>query len=140
MLSTFSNFPSARASIALLLLRVVVGASAILEASLTIAHNQAPALGATLAGAFVMVAGLALIIGLLTPIASILICMAGAVMLLLRIPTTALLLFDSRMAHFEFVVESAMLLLLGPGAISVDARLFGRKEVLIQRGPRPNDS
>jgi len=50
-----------------------------------------------------------------------------------------LLLFDSRMAAFEFVVESAMLILLGPGAISVDARLFGRREVTIRDAPRPND-
>jgi len=45
MRKTFSNFPSAGAGIALLILRLVVGTSSILEAGLMIArsHAQTPA-------------------------------------------------------------------------------------------------
>ena len=53
------------------------------------------------------------------------------------IPPAEFLLFNSRMAAFEFVVMSAVLVILGPGAISLDARLFGRREVAIRRGSRP---
>src|SRR5271155_1702181 len=35
-------------------------------------------------------------------------------------------------AVFEFAVMSAVLGILGPGAISMDARLFGRREVAIR--------
>lgn len=140
MLGTYSNFPSARAGVALLLLRVVVGTSSILEAGMMIARNNAQAQAATIAAALMVVAGLAVIIGFLTPIAIMLILLVGAVMMLARIPSAALLLLDSRMAAFEFVVELATLILLGPGAISVDARLFGRREVAIRDAPRLNDS
>jgi hypothetical protein len=34
------------------------------------------------------------------------------------------------------VVMSAVLVILGPGAISLDARLFGRREVAIDEAPR----
>jgi uncharacterized membrane protein YphA (DoxX/SURF4 family) len=136
---TFSSFPSGGAGAALLVLRLVVGASATLEAGLIIARNHAPAYVATIAAASVAIAGLALIIGFLTPIASVFICLVGVVVMV-SIPSAALLLFNSRMATFEFVVMSAVLVILGPGAISVDARLFGRREVAIRRASRPNDS
>jgi hypothetical protein len=41
------------------------------------------------------------------------------------------------MSAFEFVLMSAVLVILGPGAISLDARLFGRREVAIRRASRP---
>jgi uncharacterized membrane protein YphA (DoxX/SURF4 family) len=136
---TFSSFPSGWAGAALLVSRLVVGAPATLEAGLIIARNHAPAYVATIAAASVTIAGLALIIGFLTPIASAFICLIGAV-IMVSIPPAALLLFNSRMAAFEFVVMSAVLVILGPGAISVDARLFGRREVAIRRASRPTDS
>jgi hypothetical protein len=40
-------------------------------------------------------------------------------------------LLDSRMALFEFVVMAAVVSVLGPGAMSVDSRLFGRREIPI---------
>jgi uncharacterized membrane protein YphA (DoxX/SURF4 family) len=137
---TFSSFPSGGAGAALLVLRIVVGASATLEAGLIIARNHTPAHMATIVAASVVIAGLALIIGFLTPIASVFICLIGAVIMVICIPPAALLLFNSRMAAFEFVVMSAVLVILGPGAISVDARLFGRREVAIRRASRPVDS
>jgi hypothetical protein len=41
------------------------------------------------------------------------------------------------MALFEFAVMAAVVSVLGPGAISIDARLFGRREVQIdEAAPR----
>jgi len=136
---SFSSFPSGWAGAALLVLRLVVGASAAFEAGLSIAHNHAPVHMATIAAASLAIAGVSLVIGFLTPIASLFVCLIGAVIMAI-IPPAALLLFNSRMAAFEFVVMSAVLVILGPGAISVDARLFGRREVAIYRASRPNDS
>jgi uncharacterized membrane protein YphA (DoxX/SURF4 family) len=136
---TFSSFPSGWAGAALLVLRLVVGASATFEAGLMIARHHTPAHMATIAAASVAIAGVTLIIGFLTPIASLFVCLIGAVFTGL-IPPTTLQLFNSTMSAFEFVVMSAVLVILGPGAISVDARLFGRREVAIRRASRPNDS
>ena len=138
MQRTFSSFPSGWAGAALLVLRLVVGASATLEAGLTIAHNHTPAHMATIAAGTAAIAGVALIIGFLTPITSLFFCVIGALFMGNILPT-ALLLFNSTMAAFEFVVMSAVLVILGPGAISVDARLFGRREVAVRRASRPNE-
>jgi len=130
----FTSFPSGWAGTALLVLRVVVGASATLQAGLLIAGAHTVRL-TTLAAISMAISGLALLVGFLTPIASVLVCLGGAGIMLTCIPPVPLL-FDSRMAAFEFVVMSAVLVILGPGAISLDARLFGRREVAIRGAPR----
>jgi hypothetical protein len=38
-------------------------------------------------------------------------------------------LFGSSIARIEFIVMSAALVCLGPGAFSLDARLYGRREI-----------
>jgi hypothetical protein len=35
------------------------------------------------------------------------------------------------------IVDAAALTLLGPGAVSLDARLFGRREIVIADDPLP---
>jgi uncharacterized membrane protein YphA (DoxX/SURF4 family) len=40
----------------------------------------------------------------------------------------------SALAAFNLAVISAALVLLGPGAFSLDARLFGRREIIIPEG------
>jgi uncharacterized membrane protein YphA (DoxX/SURF4 family) len=134
----FSSFPSGWAGVALLVLRVVVGASATLEAGLLIAGGVTAPL-ATGAAISIVIAGVALMIGFLTPIASALVCLGGAGIMLACVTPAPLLLFDSRMAVFESVVMSAALVILGPGAISLDGRLFGRREVAIREAPNPDD-
>jgi len=85
-----------------------------------------------------VLAGLALIIGLLTPVASAVLAAGGAA-ILLCLHAAVLRLLDSRMALFEFVVMAAVVVILGPGATSIDAHLFGRREVAIRDEHRPND-
>jgi len=134
---TFSGFPAGWAGAALLVLRIVVGASATIEAGWILVGSSAAVDATTIAAASVAIAGLAAVAGCLTPIASALLCVEGAAIMVMRIPSLFFHLFDSRMASFEFVVMSAVLVILGPGAISVDARLFGRREVTIGAARRP---
>jgi uncharacterized membrane protein YphA (DoxX/SURF4 family) len=134
---TFSRFPSGWAGIALLILRLVVGASAAVEATFFLAGLHEPvvlvlAAAATLAGA-------ALVLGFMTPVASILIAALGLA-LLFGADVTALRLFDSRMALFEFIVIATAVTILGPGSTSIDARLFGLREVSISDKKRPEDT
>jgi hypothetical protein len=46
-------------------------------------------------------------------------------------------LFAGRMASFEMIVMGVAIALLGPGVFSLDARLFGRHEVIIPPASRP---
>ena len=140
MQRTFSSFPSGWAGMALLVLRVVVGALAALQAGGIMTGNHAMMSLAALAAISMAIAGLALIIGFLTPIASALVCLGEAGIMLTCAPPETLLLFHSGMAAFEFEVMSAVLVILGPGTISLDGRLFGRREVVIAVAPRRNDS
>jgi hypothetical protein len=40
-----------------------------------------------------------------------------------------------RLAAVILLVDAAALALLGPGALSLDARLFGRREIIIPHDP-----
>jgi uncharacterized membrane protein YphA (DoxX/SURF4 family) len=121
-------------------LRVVVGASATIEAGVIVEQSSSLARIIAIAALSVVVAALALVLGFLTPISSALVCLGGVGALTLTSePSATLLLFDSRMAAVELVVMSGVLAVLGPGAFSIDARLFGRREVAIHDARRPDD-
>jgi len=40
-------------------------------------------------------------------------------------------LHDTRLAAFSVIVVAAALILIGPGAFSLDGYLFGRREIII---------
>jgi uncharacterized membrane protein YphA (DoxX/SURF4 family) len=84
-----------------------------------------------------VVVGLALLIGLLTPVAGV----AGAIGYLVAGCSTFLAGGDDGrglgLTALDLAVMSIALVLLGPGAFSVDARLFGRREIIIPDGRRP---
>jgi uncharacterized membrane protein YphA (DoxX/SURF4 family) len=126
---TFSGFPTGYPGLALLLLRLVVGGAASSQAWLLITVNHGAVNTSVVVALLAFVTGLALIIGIMTPIASLLLSAGG---LLLTVDSSVLghlLLFESGMARLEFIVMSAALISLGPGALSLDARLYGRREI-----------
>ena len=132
----FSGFPTGCPGLALLLLRLVVGGAASSQAWLLITANHGAVNSSVVIALLAFVTGLALIIGFMTPIASALLSAGGLlVMLDLSVPGD-LLLFESGMARLEFIVMSAALISLGPGAFSLDARLYGRREIEVNgNGP-----
>lgn len=127
---TFSGFPAGCPGVSLLLLRLLVGGAASLQALLLITANDGSANpGVTFFAVLVFVTGSTLIIGFMTPIVSLLLG-AGAILLALNGSAVGHLpLFDSSMARLEFIAMSAALVCLGPGALSLDARLYGRREI-----------
>jgi uncharacterized membrane protein YphA (DoxX/SURF4 family) len=126
---TFSGFPTGYPGLALLLLRLVVGGAADSQAWLLITASHGAVNTSIVVALPAFITGLALIIGFMTPIASVLLSAGG---LLLTVGSSVpghLLLFESGMARLEFTVMSAALISLGPGALSLDARLYGRREI-----------
>jgi len=129
----FSTFPGSWPGVGLLLLRIVVGGAATIQGAVHLAHpNEPNALMAT-AGALAVVSGLALVAGFLTPVSG---AVAGLTIMCIATWTpldTSVL--NDRLAALVVVVDAAALAMLGPGALSIDARLFGRREITIPRDP-----
>ncbi len=80
--------------------------------------------------------GLGLLLGFLTPVAGAIATfgyLVGGVTLLIA---SDLGKHTSAFSALDLAVMSLTLVLLGPGAFSLDARLFGRREIIIPDGRR----
>jgi uncharacterized membrane protein YphA (DoxX/SURF4 family) len=127
----FSTFPGSWPGFALLLLRVIVGVTAMVQGILYVSRGGHVAAVAIFSGLLLAITGGCLLIGFLTPIASVLAgvaCMASTISLL---PAPTGNLFDGALVSLEMMVMAVSVALLGPGAFSLDARLFGRREIVI---------
>jgi uncharacterized membrane protein YphA (DoxX/SURF4 family) len=89
----------------------------------------------SVAGSLAIASGLALLAGFLTPIAGSLTGLgaAGIILSWFSIPSGEL---ETKLMSSLIVVMAVAITLLGPGALSLDARLFGRREIIIPRVPR----
>ena len=130
MQKLFSTFPSEWPGIGLLLLRALVGCSLIVQG---VAYVQSPNRGLAVWGiaALTLAAGAFLLAGLMTPFVAGLVTMSGIGIALSWIPLPIQDLFDSYLAIINLIVLSLAITLLGPGAFSLDARMFGRREITI---------
>jgi hypothetical protein len=111
------------------LLRVTVGITTAVQAWLAAAAANTDLLGAIPAVALA-ICGVALTIGLFTAVCSTLIGVGYALVLFIPFEAAVLPHLDS-VAAVIGLAAAAGLALLGPGAFSIDARLFGRREIFI---------
>jgi uncharacterized membrane protein YphA (DoxX/SURF4 family) len=116
----FSTFADGWPGAGLLLMRVVAG-SALLVHGVSIVLQGNLSLVAAGRGLFIVFAGLFLLAGLWTPIIGSLAAVLGVVSLILG--------HGDLWADVLLTTLGASLALLGPGAWSVDARLFGWKRI-----------
>lgn len=86
-------------------------------------------------GALLMLNGAALAFGLFTPAGSAIIGGAVVCTALSWLPPPTPNLFDASLPDLLIVVMAAALGLIGPGAWSVDARMFGFRQIVIGRMP-----
>ena len=117
----FSTFPRGRPGVGLLLLRAAVGVSLIVHGRACLAGEE-QGRWALVAGLLAIMAGAAILIGFLAPLAALL---AGFVFI--GNPDV----LGGGPATIFLIVMAAAVFLLGPGAWSLDARLFGRREIVI---------
>lgn len=118
----FSAFPHGSPGVGLLLLRVLVAVTVLAQ---TIGYVTATQLTVAnwLLVALLVASAVCLVLGLVTPVAALLI---GVTSLVVGFSTSG----DS-VRHLDIAVLAIVIALLGPGAFSIDARMFGRREILI---------
>ena len=121
--------------IALLLLRGVFGLALLMQGGACVSGSDPGMMW--FAGLFGLAAGILFVLGFLTPIAGIVVALYAISIRMNALPDCNRPLVDSGMAlAFQGAILLAVLL-LGPGAYSVDARVFGRREIIIPPNSKP---
>jgi hypothetical protein len=78
-----------------------------------------------------VVSGGSLLIGFLTPVSGSLAGLLSAGLALSWVPSPTPNLFNNNLALLVVIIVAAAIILIGPGAFSLDAHLFGRREIII---------
>ena len=127
----FSAFPNRWPGVALILLRVVASVIILTQVTLQATHHTGGQLELLLLTLLFGLSGFCLLIGFLTPLAAIFSAVYSVSVALSWIPVPVLSAFDMKIASPETITMFICLALLGPGAYSLDAKLFGRREIVI---------
>jgi uncharacterized membrane protein YphA (DoxX/SURF4 family) len=129
----YSTFPGGWHGVGLLLLRVAIGGTLIWQGSAYLTQLRELRLEIWFVCLLAIVSGATLLVGFLTPIASSLAVLGGMGIMFSWLPTANWNVFNPpTLAAIIVAVASG---LLGPGAFSLDARLFGLRKVIIPRSP-----
>ncbi len=115
---------------ALFLLRAVFAISLLVQGQFYLREADATAV-TWLVGLGSGAAGILLLVGFLTPIAGAVVGFGGLGVALSLLPACPLSVFDSKGAIVFAVAMLFGIVVLGPGAFSLDARVFGRREIII---------
>ena len=116
----FSAFPGGWRALGLLLLRVLVGITVIAQV-LTYVESWLAVVAVIIVASF-------LLIGFMTPIAAVAI----------GLTSVGVVIYTQNLSQIvlNLIVLTTVIVSLGPGAFSIDARMFGRREILIPHTPR----
>jgi hypothetical protein len=118
----------------LLLLRAAAGGTAALMGTMVLSSATGPEPHTFACAWCLLIAGGLVLIGVLTPLT------AGVLGLSIASCHAGTVIDGGLVASGLLIVDCAAVVLIGPGAFSVDARLFGRREILISTSPRSRNS
>jgi putative oxidoreductase len=126
----FATYPGGTPAVGLLLLRSVIGIVLIGRGVAIVVDENTPTLLTGIAASGTLT-GVSLLLGFLTPMASALAMLCSCAAFLQWIPVDALSSPQVKPAAALLAFMALSLALLGPGAFSIDSRLFGRREIVI---------
>ncbi len=127
----FPTFPSGWPGLGLLLLRLALGLTVGAYGAAYVADWRHLGLVTGTIGLLAVASGVALLIGYLTPVTGALAGLTTVSSALSWFPTPNSNLFETGLATALATVIAVAIVCLGPGAFSLDARLFGRREIVI---------
>ena len=127
----FPAFPGGWPGFALLLLRAAVALAVLVQGRFYLGDGANGAQVTWLLGSLALAAGVLLLIGLLTPIAGTVVGIGGIGIGFSLLPSCTPNLFNSMLPVVFGAIMLLAIIFLGPGAFSVDARMFGRREIII---------
>ena len=113
------------------MLRLVAGGTAILEGLSFFLAPVGANLGDAAIGTIAIAAGAALLVGILAPVAGMLVAAGGICLATSIVPPPAQHLLDDALSVVLLTSVAVAIVLLGPGALSIDSYLFGRREIVI---------
>ena len=124
----FSTFPNRWPGLGLLLLRSAAGCAVVCQCVNCLAASLVSGWQSWIVALLGILAGVLLIAGLLTPLASTLVIASN---LGFALAPSAAPCHPAGAALAQTIIVALSIALLGPGAISLDSRLFGRREIII---------
>jgi uncharacterized membrane protein YphA (DoxX/SURF4 family) len=115
---------------------VAIGLVAVIQCGFYLAQGTMSNPGLWLGGLLGLTAGASLLLGVLTPVAGVIVGLGALGMGFAVLPAPTPNLFDARLSAIFAGIMTAAIVFLGPGAYSLDALLFGRREIIIPQSPR----
>jgi len=126
----FSTFPGGSPGFGLLILRTALGITALFRGVLYLSETGDSSVLDWLAGLLIITVGVFILVGFMTPIISTIVFTGGLLSVIWSLTTTSNTLIS---IEIYAIALAAAIVLLGPGAFSLDARLFGRREIIIPK-------
>jgi putative oxidoreductase len=126
----FSAFPSGWPGVGLVLLRGFISATLISHTLPYVAQHTKVSQLAWIVIGFSLASSVSLIAGFMTP----------AIAIIVAIGASLLAVSGLLSSPFAVIIPAAAIALLGPGAYSLDARMFGRREIFVPNTSRSSKS
>jgi uncharacterized membrane protein YphA (DoxX/SURF4 family) len=120
----------------LLLLRSAAGVTAFLQGTAYFKDAERLTFWSCVMGVLALLGGTSLLLGFLTPFGGSIVGAGASGIALSWFPSPPQNLLNDLFPTALLVVISTAIVLLGPGAMSLDARLFGRREIIIPHASR----
>jgi uncharacterized membrane protein YphA (DoxX/SURF4 family) len=124
--------------VSLLLLRAVFGIAVLVEGGFYLGEPN-PTLVTWSLGLSALASGGLLLAGFLTPFAGVVVGLGAVGVALSWLPASTPNLFDSKPALIFALTMLLAIIGAGPGRFSVDARVFGRREIIIPPREFPSE-
>ncbi|MGC4051772.1 MAG: hypothetical protein QM757_20700 [Paludibaculum sp.] len=119
-----------------MLLRAAAGVTAGIQGAVYLSGRGDVAAWILAAGLICLLAGLTFSIGLMTPVSGAVVAAEAVSVAMAWLPAPDRNLFNAPLPTVLIVIVAIAVIFLGPGAFSLDARLFGRREIIIPHLPR----